>query len=502
MIISKKYLTVCTDSTAPEKQIVANDENGNMIFKLQLRADKRGIPFYLDAEQLMGKSVHFYCDGEEFHFDGETDVIPPPVCKAESFRPELHYTVPYGWLNDPNGLVFYGGKYHLFCQHNPLGTAWGNMHWYHSVTTDFIRFEHLGDALFPDSTGTMFSGSAICDTENVSGLGKNSLLVFYTAAGYSDAPGKSEFSQCLAYSADGVHFTKYKNNPVVPNIKGENRDPKVVYVPELKSFVMALYLEDDEYCLLKSANLTDWVRFQTIHLKGDGECPDLYYIKDSDKWIFSGASDYYLVGHFEECGFVAEQQEHRFYCELDGRLSYAAQSYSGTPDRALRISWENIGPEKAQCFCGQMSIPMEMSLVTLADGQMRLKSHVCKEFEENLSVVCHLHSGRHTIESGAYIADIEFENDAFSICIDNAVLNINPCGNTISYCNKSVPLTLRGKQNLRLIVDRLSIEILADDGLIFSSVRLPCNKITRTLALSGKNVKATLLTVDKKIKHD
>ncbi|MBQ5995687.1 MAG: glycoside hydrolase family 32 protein [Clostridia bacterium] len=492
MKIRNKYLVVRTDPSAPEKPVEARDDNGNLLFKLLIRADKSGLPYYLDAERFVGQSVNFSCNGKEFIFDGEADAPALRFYEEAKLRPALHCTVPEGWLNDPNGLVFFNGKYHVFCQHNPLGTAWGNMHWHHFTTDDFVNFQSLGEALFPDECGTMFSGSAICDTENVSGLGKNSLLLFYTIAEYP-LPDKSPlFSQGLAYSTDGISFKKYEGNPIVPNIKGENRDPKVVFVPEIESFVMALYLDGDEYCFLRSDNLLDWTFFQSLHLPSDAECPDLYFVEESGKWVFSGASDCYIVGHFEKSGFVAEQEPLRYYRELDGRLSYAAQSFSGTGGRVLRMSWENIDPENSQCFCGQLSIPMEMTLVTLTDGTKRLKSNICKEMEGRLKAVrkgCF----KSLVIEGAFIADIKIPDNDFWIGIDSTLFKISKSNNTLSFNENSIPLSLSGKYSLRLIVDTMSIEISADDGLVFSSVKNVCKGTKRTVSFSDGNLELTVL---------
>lgn len=485
MIISKRYLTAFTDDSAPETRVTAIGKDGKTLFQLQIRHCKTGIDFYLDVERFKGEEVKFITDEGEFNFDGEAESIPD-YSEAQRFRPKLHYTAPYGWLNDPNGLIYLNGEYHIFCQHNPLGTAWGNMHWYHSVTKDFISFKHIGNALFPEGTGTMFSGSALCDTENVSGLGKNAILLFYTDADY-----KNGFSQGLAYSFDGIHFTKYAGNPIVPNIKGENRDPKVVFVPEMSCFVMALYLDGDEYCLLKSDNLTDWKLFQSIRINGDAECPDLYFLEKSKKWILSGASDYYIVGHFDKNGFIPEQEPLQFFEELDGRISYAAQSFSGLKDRALRLTWENISPNKRQCFCGQLSAPQEISLVTLGDGKMRLKAGLCKVFESKLSVIIKAASGSIDIPSCAYVADITFGSDVL-MNVDGAELSVNTKKNAISFKDKKIPLSLSGKRNIRLVADKMNVEIFADDGLIFSCIKHICNSERRNLSVFGKNAEVTV----------
>lgn len=489
MLISEKYLVVSTNENADEKQIEAMDENGSRLFLLCVRQDKNGIPFYLDVRRFLGKELFFFCDGEEFFFDGATDAPEPYADENQCLRPELHYTVPYGWLNDPNGLIYYKGKYHIFSQHNPLGTAWGNMHWHHAVTRDFVHFENLGDVLFPDENGTKFSGSAICDTDNVSGLGENTLLLFYTEAQYRYADKEPEFSQCLAFSTDGIHFTEYEKNPVVPNIKGENRDPKVVFVPEMNAYVMALYLEGNEYCLLKSENLTEWKQFQSIIIPDESECPDLYYVKERGKWIFSGASDYYLAGHFTKDGFFVEQEPLRFYRELDGRYSYAAQSFSGIESGCLRLSWENINPENSQCFCGQLSTPTKMSLEDTQDGKMRLKASLSKEIENKLEEIKGEKKSVFVIDSAFFIADINLYEDC-SVDVDGTLLEINLSRNTISHKGKKIPLTLSGKRKLRLIADKMSIEIFSDGGMIFSCVKHLCEKEKRRLSVSGNKNEA------------
>lgn len=471
MIIDKKFLMTYTAPNAPEKHVIAKDSDGRMLFQLDVRYAKDGNPFYLDVERFIGQDIILEAKGRECVFFPADDASIP----SSYLRPQLHYTVPYGWLNDPNGLIYTGGKYHIFCQHNPLGTAWGNMHWHHAVSSDLVSWEHYGDALFPDDMGTMFSGSAICDSNNASGLGQGTIILFYTIAEYSKRFHKPKFSQGIAYSVDGVNFVKYDKNPVVPNIKNENRDPKVVFVPEMGCYVMVLYLDGDEYCFLKSNDLLDWHRFQTISIPGEWECPDLYSLPDDNgnkKWVLSGASDKYIVGHFDSTGFVAEQDMLQHYYQFCDRYSYAAQSFSGTGDRNVRVTWENINPDN-NAFCGQLSVPMDMSLVRTSDNLLRLKSSVSRELSDITHVVKIDEPREYIVDSAAFIADLALVGD-YSVDIDGTVFLISAKSNTIEYNGSVIPLTIGGDSSIRLIVDRMSIELLVDGGLVFSSVKALC----------------------------
>ncbi|MCD8263151.1 MAG: hypothetical protein LUD02_02525 [Tannerellaceae bacterium] len=141
----------------------------------------------------------------------------------EKFRPLYHHVPEYGWMNDPNGMVYLDGEYHLFYQWNPYGSVWGNMHWGHAVSKDLVHWEHLGMAIDPDELGTVFSGNCVIDKENVAGFGKDIMIAFYTSAG-------EEQSQSIAYSTDkGRTFHKYNKNPIVRAEIPDFRDPNVFY---------------------------------------------------------------------------------------------------------------------------------------------------------------------------------------------------------------------------------------------------------------------------------
>jgi fructan beta-fructosidase len=210
----------------------------------------------VDAET--GGWGHINVD-EIWQSDAAKPVVEPLY--RETYRPQFHFTAKKNWLNDPNGLVFADGEYHLFFQHNPGGIQWGDMHWGHAVSRDLFHWKELPIALSPDKLGTNFSGSADIDFANTTGFGKDShppMVAMYTAAG-------KPFTQCLAYSNDrGRTWMQYSGNPVLKHIKGENRDPRIFWHKPSLQWIMALYLDGDEFGIFGSPNLKEWKEFERM----------------------------------------------------------------------------------------------------------------------------------------------------------------------------------------------------------------------------------------------
>lgn len=397
--------------------------------------------------------------------------------RNEPLRPQFHFTAPSGWLNDPNGLAFQDGQYHLFYQHNPKGTGWGNMTWGHAVSRDLIHWQDLPNAIEPDEFGTIFSGSAVIDKDNVSGLGTAKhppLLCFYTAAGGTNDMSKGKpFCQCLAWSTDGKTFTKFAGNPIVAHIEAENRDPKVVWDGEHKQWLMALYLANSKYTLLRSANLKDWTRLSDIKMPGTDECPDFFRLpvdgdKSKTKWIFTGANGRYMVGSFDGQAFHAEGPP------LDsnfGNTGYAAQTYSNAPNgRVIQIAWLNNSNFPNCSWNQQMGFPNELKLRSTPSGPRLALTPVPKiriitagEVAEN--------EGSYEVPSGL----LDF-NGAWSVP-SKGVLSIDVNGVKVSLDAEAGRLSALGKEanvdlssgkfNIRVLADRTSVEIYAQDGLVW-----------------------------------
>ena len=421
----------------------------------------------------------------------------PSVSNEYRFRPLVHFTTPYGWINDPNGLFVYTSpvtkktSYHLFYQHNPYDWVWGNMHWGHAVSEDLLHWTYLGDALAPDENGTMFSGSAIVDYENKSGLksgDEDAILLFYTCAGNtSQLSSGKRFTQNIAYSTDGgMTFKKYEHNPVVSHIAADNRDPKVVWCDEIGKFLMAIYLDRNEYCLLTSDNLTSWEELQRISIDGDAECPDIYPMNvsgsDERKWVFSGASHHYLVGEFSDGKFITcEKSKVLSY----GDSSYAAQTYS-YPNNARRIqlAWDRNTSFGDDPICGQMGIPCELTLVN-DKGDYYLCANPAAECEK-------LYAGERKYNNVALSPASPFavpmEESAYEItllmnadtvkagrCVTAELfgqrITLETSKNILQVFDKTMPLSISGETvEVRLIVDKGTVEVFVSGGKAIMTV--------------------------------
>ena len=308
------------------------------------------------------------------------DIPDANIIYHENNRPQFHFTTRRGWINDPNGLIYNDGEYHLFYQHNPYERDWENMHWGHAVSNDLIHWQELPTALHPDEMGTMFSGSAVIDYDNTSGFGSKKnppMVVAYTAE-----TGDRQV-QCMAYSLDnGRTFTKYKGNPVIDSKdiwdSHDTRDPKLFRYGD--HWVMVLN-ERDGHSIYTSDNLKDWA--YKSHIGGFWECPDLFELPvDNDDnhklWVMYGASGTYMLGNFDGERFTPLSGKH---CYTRGSI-YAAQTFNNIPaedGRRIQIGWSRIG-HPGMNFNGMMLLPTELTLRTTKDG-VRMVSQPVKEVE-------------------------------------------------------------------------------------------------------------------------
>lgn len=313
----------------------------------------------------------------------------------EPFRLQYHFSPESKWMNDPNGLVYENGIYHLFYQYYPEDIVWGPMHWGHATSKDLVQWEHQPIALYPDELGYIFSGSALVDTENTSGLGtieNPPLIAVYT---YHDPKGEKEKRndfqyQGLAYSLDhGESWAKYESNPIIPNENSirDFRDPKLFWNDQINEWTIAL-VAGDHMQLWKSDNLLDW-KFMSEFGKNKGahggvwECPDLFELEvegtGQKKWVVlisinpgapnGGSGTQYFVGDFDGTTFTTDQKEVK-WIDL-GTDNYAGVTYNGLDERIFigwMSNWSYAQSTPTENWRSAMTLPRTLSLKTVDES--------------------------------------------------------------------------------------------------------------------------------------
>lgn len=324
------------------------------------------------------------------------------LTNRESYRPVYHHTPPYGWMNDPNGMFYKDGVYHLYYQFNPYGSTWGNMHWGHSTSTDLVSWKHEDIALAPDAWGSIFSGSCVVDHDNTAGFGAGAVIAIYTSA--KPTPWGDCQTQSLAYSLDnGYTFTKYAHNPVLTSTERDFRDPKVFWYAPDKHWVMLLAV-GQEMEIHTSADLKEWKKESTFGAKqgahgGVWECPDLVELPvegtGRKRWVlicnlnpggpFGGSAAQYFVGSFDGKTFVNESPAVTKWLDW-GKDNYATVTWSNAPqERCIALGWmsnwqyQAILPTKQ--YRGENTIARDLTLYDQG-GELYLKSSPSPEIKK------------------------------------------------------------------------------------------------------------------------
>lgn len=461
-----------------------------------------------------------------------------PELYTEKHRLQLHFSPVEKWMNDPNGMIYFEGEYHLFYQYYPDSTVWGPMHWGHAVSRDMIHWEHLPIALYPDSLGYIFSGSAVFDKNNTSGLGTNEnppLVAIFT---YHDADMEKKGSelfqtQGIAYSVDkGRTWTKYSGNPVLPNPGIRDfRDPKVLWLESQQKWLMALAVKD-HISFYSSADLKDWSLESdfgsTLGAHGGvWECPDLFQL--GDKWVLlvsinpggpnGGSATQYFVGDFDGKTFTPQDTVIRW---LDfGRDNYAGVTWSNIPPedgRRLFIGWMSNWDYGTMVptdrWRSAMTLPRELALLKSNNGYI-ISSHLVKEVEQlrTDSVIIQTANDVTTNVNprGFTTYDLTLSvssatSSAFELVLSNDVgemvqMGYNP-SEQLFYINRDkagrnnfsekfnglqtapfVPAS--STMNLRVIVDHGSVEVFVDDTLAMTALYFSSELLTNAILTSA-----------------
>lgn len=384
-------------------------------------------------------------------------------------RPRFHFTAQRGWLNDPNGLVYHGGKYHLYFQHNPFGSEWGNMHWGHAVSTDLLTWKELPIAIAPPKHGDWaFSGSALVDTENLSGFGTKEnppIVAAWTSTGRGE---------CISYSTDGgTTFKEFEGNPVV---KHQGRDPRILWHAESKQWVMAVYDESEGkqwIAFYNSPDLKKWTFASKI--EGYFECPEVFPMPVEDtrdsKWILYAADGQYVVGEFDGKVFTPQSKKQALWY---GNF-YASQTFSNAPEqRRIQVGWARGIDSHGQAFNQQMNLPCDLRLRREGEGYQlnALPVRDLKNYQANSRRLDKVQLGNSEktvgeVLNAAYVVTTNFmvQDGEVDLYLGENRIRYSKELETIECQGVKAPLQVKTwPLRLQVIVDAQSIELFVNDG--------------------------------------
>lgn len=450
-----------------------SEYGGDVLLDIQFSGDKRSI----------GLINNFVC----WKDIKATNVFDSK--NREKFRPIYHHTPAYGWMNDPNGMFYKDGIWHLYYQYNPYGSQWENMTWAHSTSTDLMHWKNQGEAIQPDALGTIFSGNSVVDKENTAGFGKDAVVAFYTSAGAAQ-------TQSIAYSTDnGETFKKYANNPILTSDVPDFRDPNVFWNEEVKQWNLIL-AAGQQMNIYSSKNLKDW-KYESSFGEGYGnhggvwECPDL--LKMGDKWVlicninpggpFGGSATQYFVGSFDGHKFTCESKPEVTKWMDYGKDHYATVSFSNAPDGRIVVlpwmsNWQYANQVPTQQFRSANGLPRDLGLYSY-NGEdyvsVKASPEVFAAFEKKPS-------GR--LQSAAYIevtniksnASIVLSNDKgerVTMVYDgkNATFSMDRTESGVTdfhsdFKAKTVAPTNGVIKSMQIFIDRCSIEAFDTEGKV------------------------------------
>ena len=509
------------------KVIAGNKQMKSLNVRLAMNKVDYYVPFYLDEfneEKTLALDIHV---NGNYRNDGgiSTFTCWKNIKTAESFdttnreqyRPLYHHTPAYGWMNDPNGMFFKDGVWHLYFQHNPYGSQWENMTWGHSTSTDLIHWTFQGDPIQPDAWGSIFSGSSVVDKNNTAGFGENAIVAIYTSAGENQ-------TQSMAYSTDnGKTFTKYDGNPIITSNVPDFRDPHMFWNEDIKKWNMIL-AAGQQMNIYSSDNLKDWKfesSFGTEYGSHGGvwECPDLMKMKvrgtDKEKWMLvcninpggpsGGSATQYFVGDFDGHKFTCESKPEVTKWMDYGKDHYATVTFDNAPNGrhvalAWMSNWQYANQVPTMQYRSANSIPRDLGLfeykgntycsVTPSEEITAARS---KKPSKSLSEACEMVvnlKGDATItlsnsKGEKVVMTYKAKDETFSM--DRTLSGKTDFSSDFAAITTA---PVYGKMNkLRIFIDKSSIEVFDNDGkmamtnLVFPT--RPYDKVT----INGKTKK-------------
>lgn len=541
-----KYLLLPVQENAPEGKvnIVVNNEF-QLEQNINVRLAREKVDYYvpLDLSAYQGKTISIDVTGmpssslcwKEIKLSDTFD-----SSNRETYRPVYHHTPVYGWMNDPNGMFYKDGVYHLYFQYNPYGSMWGNMTWGHSTSTDLTHWTYEGTAIVPDAWGAIFSGSCVVDKDNTAGFGKGAVVAFYTSA--KSTPWGDIQSQSMAYSLDnGKTFIKYEHNPILTSTERDFRDPKVFWYAPGKHWVMMLAV-GQEMQIYSSGNLKEWKKessfgaMQGAH-GGVWECPDLVEVavegSKEKKWVlicnlnpggpFGGSAAQYFVGSFDGKKFVNESPTQTKWLDW-GKDNYATVTWSNAPaGRCIALgwmsNWQYANNVPTTQYRSANTLARDLTLYRVG-GELYLKSKPSPEIKkaraEEKKIPTFEVKGNYEVASlladnkGAYEIEMTIENKGTSK-IDFSLMNEKgekvamyydvvrkqfvmdrSASGVVGFSRDFPAVTVAPVRNtdqihLRLFIDRSSVEAFGEDGeYVMTNLVFPAEPYNRMVFSSDK----------------
>ena len=503
-------------------------ENNYLWVPIWANGEKQFLTFTVDGEKQMEFHVpvkeevehDFYASIPVEHLKGKTvelsglnDTYYKKIRQEKSgyfkegfTRPAIHFTANTGWINDPNGLVYdKNGTYHLYFQFNPFDVEWDNMSWGHATSKDLLHWTWEDAVIWPDEDGMMFSGCGLRNEKELLGEKKDALIYYYSAAGDATPWSKGKmFTQRLAISTDGGRRFKKIKDVFVPTIERENRDPKVFWHEKSNAYIMVLWLQEDEFAILRSTDLKNFTISQRLRLKDAFECPDLFELRientDETKWVFWCADGFYYLGDFDGYTFTLESDKLISYAS---KLPYAAQTISGLSNRVVSIPWLRA-LFKGRLYTGAMGIPREFSLVKTED-RFYLKHSLCKEYVSARilkDTICSrdIHNKKENqsyLEVDTLGKAIELEVSWNGECSDCFELILGEESIVIDYKNKTV--TKSGEEPKQMLPHQLgeSFSIIIDDSILEMTAQDSTLYIAEELKESANKIRLSFIPSEK-----
>ena len=490
----KKYLLLPVQEKEENAHIAVLDSKNDMVKRLNVRlaVDKADyyVPFEIGKAQLLditfqgdrrttGAVKDFVC-WKEMRYSDTFDTT-----NREKFRPLYHHTPLYGWMNDPNGMYYKDGVWHLYYQYNPYGSQWENMTWGHSTSSDLIHWEAEPLAIEGDWLGAIFSGSAIVDKDNTAGFGRNAVIAMYTSAGAAQ-------TQSIAYSSDnGKTFTKYAGNPVITYNAPDFRDPKVFWHEQTKRWIVVLAV-GQEVQFYSSDNLKEWKyesSFGRTYGCHDGvwECPDMLCF--GDKWVlllninpggpFGGSATQYFVGQFDGHQFVCEDNASETKWMDYGKDHYATVTFHNSPEGRIvalpwMSNWQYANQVPTKQFRSANGLPRDLGLKTV-NGETYLTSTPSKEVTalrgkkvkqptEACEIIIDVKGSADITLSNAKGEQVTMHYDAQQLTFSMDRTKSGDVSFSESFPCVTVAPTFGAVRQLRLFIDRCSIEAFDAEG--------------------------------------